>query len=71
MVAPDTILDNLHRHLARPEEVLVMLFDVYCLCEVLRAEVPVQLITSCTVLLVGNVMLEYGVQRYRLASRSE
>ena len=66
MVSTDTILDNLHIDLTRPEEVQIRSIPMYLLNMIHGEEVPIQLITTHTVLLVGNIMLEYRCQYYLL-----
>ena len=66
MISTDTILDNLDIDLTRPEEVQIRSIPVYLLNIIHGKEVPIQLITTHTVLLVGNIMLEYRCQYYLL-----
>ena len=67
MISTDTILDNLDIDLTRPEEVQIRSIPVYLLNIIHGEEVPIQLITTHTVLLVGNIMLEYRCQYYLLS----
>ena len=66
MVSTDTILDNLHIDLTRPEEVQIRSIPMYLLNLIHGEEVPIQLITTHTVLLIGNIMFEYRCQYYLL-----
>ena len=68
MVTTLTTLNYLHRNLARPEEILIC-FYIYFLHQIRGAEIPVQRITTSTVLLVGDVMHKLRLQRDGLPFR--